>query len=303
MGIYPHLVRLTSIIDTLSLKHYSKKELKEKLEDGGFEISNKTIERDFMEIKSLGYDLTYSHSQGYYIENGNTHEIEILNKVKDQMSSHGLHQFITEENTIQSPLTISSGILQTILKSITNRISNSFIYKKYGTNDKTNRVVAPLVLKEYNGQWHLLAYEYSSNSCKTFGCDRINFLKVNGQFSSQLIDENKNQITDFKTKLGASMPLSEWLPSKSYFQNSKSQIITLEVSESYLGYLTNNPVHYTQRISKKDNDWSIVTYNLIPNLDLIKFILSQVGDIKVIEPVNLKKFIRKQYKNLIYDIT
>jgi predicted DNA-binding transcriptional regulator YafY len=75
------------------------------------------------------------------------------------------------------------------------------------------------------------------------------------------------------------------------------------VSESYLGYLTNNPVHYTQRISKKDDDWSIITYNLIPNLDLIKFILSQVGDIKVIEPVNLKKFIRKQYKNLIYDIT
>ena len=48
MGTYPHLVRLISIIDTLGLKAYSKKDLKEKLEDDGFEISNKTIERDFM---------------------------------------------------------------------------------------------------------------------------------------------------------------------------------------------------------------------------------------------------------------
>lgn len=303
MGTYPHINRLTLVIEALKLKPLHKKDLIDKLEDNGFKISTKTLERDFDEIRKLGFDLAYTRSYGYSIENSITHEIDILNKVKDQMSSTGLHQYISDENTIQSPPTVIADILPIILKCITNRISIGFLYEKYHSNDKTNRNVAPLVLKEYHGQWHLLAFEFDSNMCKVFGCDRIKSLREHTQFESNLVSKNKEEIADFKAKLGASMPLSEWEPSKPYFPNSKSQTITLEVSKSYLGYLKNNPVHYTQKISKKDLDWSTVTYHLIPNLDLIKFILSQVGDIKIIEPINLKKFIRKQYKNLIIEIT
>jgi len=304
MKTYPNINRLNLIIDALKIKALKKDELIDKLSDTGFDISKKTLERDFDEIRTLGFDLTYTRPQGYSIENSITYEIDILNKVKDQMSSSSLHQFLTDENSVQSPPSISTTILTTILKSITNRTKISFIYEKFKTNDKTTRYVAPLVLKEYNGQWHLLAFEFSSNMCKEFGCDRIKGLKVNEQFDNQLIEKNKKDTNEFKAKLGASMPLTEWEDSKPYFKIQGIERIILGVSEFYLRYLKNNPVHYSQRISnEEENGFTKVTYNLIPNIDLVKFIISQVGDIKIIEPVNLKKFIREYYKNLVKDIT
>lgn len=304
MGTYPHITRLNLIIDALNIMRLKKGDLIDKLKDSGFNISTKTLERDFDEIRNLGYDLTYFRSQGYSIENSVTHEIDILNKVKDQMSSSNLHQFITDENAIQSPPSLSINILPIILKSISKRTSISFIYEKYDSNDKSKRTVAPLVLKEYYGQWHLLAFEYASNMCKVFGCDRIKSLKEKEQFDGEIIDENKKEIAEFKAKLGASMPLSEWTDSKPYFPNLSIEIITLKVSKKYLPYLKSNPVHYSQRISnEKENGFTKVYFKLIPNIDLIKFIISQLGEIKIIEPVNLKKFISIRYKNLITDIT
>ncbi|WP_345275319.1 WYL domain-containing protein [Litoribaculum gwangyangense] len=280
--------------------------MKERLETFDISVSEKTLRRDFKIIKDLGYDLNPNNSHVLSIENDITHEIDILNKVKDRMNSNSLHQFITDENTLQSPPTISSVVLPTILKSITNRISISFVYQKFNSNLKSNRHVAPLVLKEYNGQWHLLAFELDSEdpTAKVFGCDRINSLSTHEQFAINLIDENKQKIIDFKNTLGASMPLSEWEPSKPYFKTPITETIILEVNKGYLNHLKNNPIHYSQRITNEvENGFTRVYFKLIPNLELIKFILAQQGDIKIIEPVNLKKFIREYYKNLISDIT
>jgi predicted DNA-binding transcriptional regulator YafY len=304
MKSYANLSRLILIVDVLKKHRLTKVNLKNRLEHYDIYVSVKTLQRDFNTIKELGYDLNHNSSYEFSIENGITHEIDILNKVKDQMSTSGLHEFITDENTLQKPPTISTGILPSILKSITSRTSISFIYQKYNSKNKTNRRVAPLVLKEYNGQWHLLAFEFSSNMCKEFGCDRIKNLKANEPFGRELIEKNRLKIIDFKNTLGASMPLSEWEPSKPYFKTLSTEQIILEVSEDYLPYLRNNPIHYSQHCSNElKNGFTKVYFKLIPNLELIKFILTQQGDIKIIEPINLKTFIREHYKNLILDIT
>ncbi|WP_372757697.1 helix-turn-helix transcriptional regulator [Mariniflexile sp.] len=306
MKSYPNLSRLIFIIKILKRNRLTKTNLKERLENFDIYVSEKTLQRDFSIIKDLGYDLNQSGSYEFYIENDITHEIDILNKVKDQMNSSSLHQFITDENTLQAPPTRSTGILPSILKSISNRHSISFVYKKYNSKDKRTHHVAPLVLKEHNGQWHLLAFELDSDypMAKVFGCDRIDSLSTQEQFEINLIDDNKQKILDFKNTLGASMPLSEWEPSKPYFKTPSTETIVLEVKENYLPYLKNNSVHYSQRISDDvENGFTKVYFKLIPNLELIKFILAQQGDIKIIEPVNLKKFVRAHYKNLILDIS
>ncbi|WP_445956537.1 helix-turn-helix transcriptional regulator [Yeosuana sp.] len=306
MKSYPTLSRLIFIIDLLKRNRLTKAQLKDRLETFDVYASEKTLQRDFKILKDLGYDLKPNNSHVLSIENNITHEIDILNKVKDQMNSSSLHQFITDENTFQTPPTISSGILPTILKSITNRVSISFTYQKYNSNDKSDRHVAPLVLKEYNGQWHLLAFELDSvdSMAKVFGCDRIDSLSTQEQFEINLIDDNIQKIIDFKNTLGASMPLSEWEPSKPYFKTPSTQTIILEINEKYLPYLKNNPIHYSQRISdEKENVFTKVHFKLIPNLELIKFILGQQGDIKIIEPVNLREFVSEHYKDLIKNIT
>ena len=42
-------------------------------------------------------------------------------------------------------------------------------------------------------------------------------------------------------------------------------------------------------------DYTMVYFTLIPNLDLIKLIVSGVGDIKLIEPKALKQYIQKKH--------
>lgn len=55
--------------------------------------------------------------------------------------------------------------------------------------------------------------------------------------------------------------------------------------------------------AEKERNYTLVKFYLVPNYDLIKFIVSQLGDIIIEEPKHLKSFIRTHFDGLISFVT
>jgi len=56
------------------------------------------------------------------------------------------------------------------------------------------------------------------------------------------------------------------------------------------------PVHFTQYITgEKRHGFNIVEFVLVPNIDLVKLIVSSLGEVKLIEPDSLKKRIEDNF--------
>ncbi|SEL04326.1 hypothetical protein SAMN04488008_102675 [Maribacter orientalis] len=82
----------------------------------------------------------------------------------------------------------------------------------------------------------------------------------------------------------------------------------------YLNYIKAKKLHYSQTITsetkelvnfatKKKMTYTMVTFVLVPNYDLIKTIVSQLGDIILSEPPALRKYIEEKFSGLVSEVT
>lgn len=175
------------------------------------------------------------------------------------------------------------------------------------TSEPKLKHVLPLILKEYQGRWHLHAYDIDLKKYRTFGVDRILDLRMLEKWKEDMPPDSEREIHLFKMRLGAARPL------KRYFKKGivQPEIIKVRVSSFYLNYLSTKPIHHTQRIfwedkvslnkinSEQSIEYTLVEYFLVPNYDLIKFIVSQLGHVILEEPIALKKYISQKYKGLV----
>lgn len=302
MKSYPAIERLNLIKEYIFLRPRSKKKILAYLETKEIYISSKTLERDFEKLKDLDYELQYIPKKGYVINHSKEFEQNLLNRVQTITK---LTKVLGEETDMLSYVLDTSNkmegidLLPIILKGLENHQYIEFDYFKFNSfltnvnnSNNNHRKVIPLWLKEDNERWYLIALPDNSAIIKTFGLDRIKNLKLKETFKENLItDEIINQTDDFKYRLGVSYPT---------FDNPKREFIELAISDFLLDYWRSKPVHITQEITNKKVDgFTIVTFTLIPNIDLIKLIVSGLGDIKLIGPITLKKYIQKEYKGLM----
>ena len=147
--------------------------------------------------------------------------------------------------------------------------------------------------------------ERTINKFRTFGIDRMENLELLDKFLPEEVEGAEEEIELFKRRLGAAKPMDR------YFKDGivKPQLIKLWVSSFYLNYLKTKKLHYSQIITNETKEfvnfarkekmtYTMVTYVLVPNYDLIKIIVSGLGDIIIDEPKSLKKYIKYKFKGL-----
>ena len=72
--------------------------------------------------------------------------------------------------------------------------------------------------------------------------------------------------------------------------NQKKQGVKIHVSALVTNYFEAYPIHESQEIEKEANGSSVISYNLIPTIELTRLFLSHGYHVKVIEPKWLIEF-------------
>lgn len=299
MANYPTIERQEIIKDYINGIYRTKKQIIKRLNESDFDVVPKTVERDLKFLKSQGYEIEYLRGCGYILKHSEEFESDLLNRINSKTK---LNKIMGEETELSDYILDNSvqmqglDLIPEIFKGLKEKRYIEFVHTKHGSQTPTNYKVVPLWLKEYDDYWYIIALPIGEKTVKVFGLDRITDLKLMNLYDESLFTkEVTEQIDNYNYRLGVSYP--------TFRENPKREIIKLAVSNFLLPYWKSKPVHPSQRITTETiNGYTVVTFVLIPNLDLIKLIVSGVGDVKLIEPKALKTFIQKEYKGLMKDI-
>ncbi len=307
----PNIELLLFIKHLIGLRARTKEEIADLWsERNDAEINVRTINRNVEFLKELGYEIQsgYDNRKRTY-RLVDDYENEIVERIENHLRISKMPGLANPDNVASPPVQQGIEMLPLLLESINNRNAVAFTYHPFD-KDPSPRKVCPVILKEYQGKWHLHGFNLETNKYRTYGIDRIKELKQKGKYNWDSLPELEKEIDLFKSRLGASMPVYEYFKGREV----KREIIKLRVSSFYLSYLKSKPLHQSQKITddviKAEKftsgellDYTLVNFYLVPNYDLIKFVVSQLGDVLIEEPKSLKEYVGNTFNGLIAKIT
>lgn len=302
MSSFPMLRRQHRLYRLLSANDgMSKDSIIASLKEEGFEVANRTLEKDFEIIRSeYGIELKYDKRlNGYFIdeEESNRNEsfirfMEMVNLAQifheNLIQNKKLFEFISFDDS-----TRFRGVenLQEILRAISHEREIHFKHWNFEKGRDTFYKIFPLLLKEYENRWYALGKEIGGKErTLTFGVDRIHDLKVGDFFSfdKSLVRED---IQRFDNIVGIGIEPGD--------PKEKLDVLLL-VDAMHVNYLESLPLHISQRIGKDlGNGKMRVTYNLIPNYEFKTQILKMGDYAEVVEPAFLRNEIIQMLQNTL----
>lgn len=250
------------------------------------EISQRTLQRDLNEIRSLfDIDIQYNRKEGVY---------EIVEAITEKpieriIESYEIIQALQFSNTVSQKLYLqqrkSKGTehLHGLLHAIENRLAVTFTHHSYWKEEAENRTVHPIAIKEFENRWYLVCYDLDKKQVRNFGLDRILSLSITNQkFSPITFDV----LAHYKHALGV----------ETY---EPAQKIVLQFSAFQAQYIKSLPLHPSQEITTENEDWVQFTYFMHPTHDLEMEILKYGEEVTVVSPETLKETITNRIKSMV----
>ena len=297
MSIQGKMHRLYIIIDKIienqNRDYYlSKKEIIDYLDIHDLSASSRTFMRDLDIIKyefgiSIEYDID---RRGYHIINDNLPKVQnVINFLElastaeiittNLQESKELLKHISFDNNSNSN---QSSNLKILFHAIKERRVITFKHQNYTTNKTTCYSLEPILLKQYLNRWYIIGTISNSNDSRTFGVDRLQFLKVSNNTFSKLEDyyiEDK-----FEDIIGLN------------YNENKLETVELSFTKAHANYVKSLPWHKSQIISFENDKELRIKLTIKPNFELKQKILMLGSMVKVINP----KYLANEIKLELY---
>lgn len=258
----------------------SFKDIKDFLFNHGFELGDRTIERDIQQIRfEFGIELAYNRgSNGYYIDYENSLNVdsfirflEIVNTAEILSESLAESKHSLEYISFESSGELT-GIknLKSLLKAIKSKHEVKFSHLNFTTGLTNDYSLRPYLLKEYQNRWYVVGEINNCNEIRTFGIERIKKLQVTTNTFKPKIELNIHE--KFSHVIGLV-----------YSENTLQEVI-LSFTPKQGNYIKTLPLHSSQKILVDNEKECRVSLCVIPNYELKQQILKYGDTIKVLEP-------------------
>jgi len=285
--------RYALIIEKIGQEQYPSFEaLKDHLLDHGFEVSDRTIQRDIEEIRfDFGIEITYDrHRNGYYIDRELSVNMEnFLSFLKIAHTAGLLADSLQESKESLNYIAFEAQgtlrgneLLKPLLMAIRNRRKISFTYESFSTGKKTKYSVRPYLLKEYANRWYLVGTLIGSDEFRTFGIDRVLDLHVRKETFRRQPKADPRSLFEHTQGLG-------------YSTNKREEVI-LSFTPLQGKYIKALPLHHSQVVLKENKKELRVKLDIVPNYELKQQILMLGETVQVIRPGWLADEVKESLK-------
>jgi predicted DNA-binding transcriptional regulator YafY len=153
----------------------------------------------------------------------------------------------------------------------------SLVHYSYKKRNFSALTIHPFMIKEFENKWYVMGFSEKHNQIRTFGLDRVfdPFL-LKKKFITVEKSAREKEAHDYY----GVFPIP----------NQKKQGVKIHVSALVTNYFEAYPIHESQEIEKEANGSSVISYNLIPTIELTRLFLSHGYHVQVIEPKWLIEF-------------
>ena len=284
------------IINRLLRKTYpSFDELREFLHEEGFEISHRTLQRQFENVRNdFGVDIRYDNKKnGYFI---------------DEEYSNSLHFFLRFIAIIQTADLLKESLksskdtlrhisfevdgqvrgvehLSTILLAIKDRRMLSFEHQNYQTGRKRSFTIAPLLLKEYQHRWYVIGKQDNEKLLRSFGIDRIE--NVQALPDIFVADPTLDPLKKFEHVIGL------------LGTENHPEEVELQFQASQEKYVESLPLHHSQQVISRNNESVIIRLTVAINYELVQRLLMYGDSVKILKPKHLVESLKASYQKAL----
>ena len=289
MSYQGKLKRYLLILEKLKSKP-SFADLAERLEEEGFSMSPRTLQRDLEEIRvELGVEVAYDRpSNTYTVVGGEADQdgiIRLLERAQLLELVHVGGKGITELDRYMrfEELGRLQGVqyLAPLLKACRERVEVNITYRKF--QDERSKVyrMQPHLLKEFRGRWYVLGRTGKHPQPIALGVDRMEKVEP----TRTKFKRTANEVADFYDHvIGVDA------------SPGKAERIVLRFDPVQAKYIKSLPLHPTQQVEKEDKQGVTISLFVMPNIELQQQLMGWGASVQVLEPKALVKAIRQAHK-------
>ena len=167
--------------------------------------------------------------------------------------------------------------LDILYQSILKKICLDITYKSFKAREASTFTCSPLLLKEFNNRWFLIAIKEKQQSFLTIALDRVEAIIPNliSSYSQQKIDGDSY----YKNTIGVTVKTEE------HIEN-----IILKINRKNTPYILTKPLHHSQKIIETYPDNSVlISIDVHQNYELERLLLGFGEGLEVKAPRRLRR--------------
>ena len=212
---------------------------------------------------------------------------QAIDKIVDRVAIESKQSLNSENPIVQFETAYSSGgneFLPLLYEAIISKNKVIFNYKSFKSTDFKERIVSPLLLKEYRNRWYLISFDESKNDIITFALERMLNLESIKENSTIPSSFNPKEYFEYSTGITA--------------YKGEPELIEIKADSISAKYILSQPFHHSQKLISENNEYSIFQLKVFISEELIRSFLSFGGEIEVLSPVNLRSVIKQRSSEL-----
>ncbi|MGV8878100.1 MAG: helix-turn-helix transcriptional regulator [Sphingobacteriaceae bacterium] len=243
-------------------------------------FSKRTLQRDIREIRTLfGINIIYDSSRkGYSIDSTEceSSSFQRMMEAFDLFNSLNMTRDLSHLVSAEPRRPAGTENAYSLLHAIKNNLQIKFIYSKFWNDERQLRTVEPYLLKEFRNRWYVITIPTGDNIVRTFALDRISDLEIT---TTKFKKNRKVNMEDvFQYSFGIMSG-----------DGQPPQKVVLSFDPVQGKYIKSLPLHSSQQILIDNEEELRISLELYLTFDLFMEIRSFGEDVKVIEPISLKK--------------
>lgn len=172
--------------------------------------------------------------------------------------------------------------LTPIIEAMRDNLSIRITYQKFIHNKGNSFEIHPYCVKIFKQRWYVIAYNPYKKCILTYALDRINAMEIiSKKFDLQ---ENFDGKVFFNDSYGIIVD-----------DNIKSEKILIKIYGNDAKYVESLPLHHSQKLEEKTDNYSVYSYLIKPTYDFKKELLSFGNNVEILAP----DFLRKEFSNIV----
>ena len=276
--------RLKSIASTFDeLQDYLLKQ--QQITGDKLEISQRTLQRDLNEIRSLfDIDIQYNRREGVYeiVESIIEKPIERIIESYEIINALNYSNNVSQKLYLEQRKNQGTEHLHGLLYAIDNRLEVAFTHQSFWKEGPEIRTVNPIAIKESQNRWYLICYDINKKENRNFSLDRIISLKI-----------SDNKFTPFPFNV---IQYYEHAFGVETYEPAQKIILNFTAFQSK--YIETLPLHSSQELIYEDETNCHFSYFMHPTHDFVMEILKYGEEVTVVSPDSLKQNLRERILNM-----
>lgn len=166
--------------------------------------------------------------------------------------------------------------LPTITEAMSSNLCLNVIYKPFWYDEPYTFCLEPYFIRLFRQRWYMIGFSHKHKMIRVFAFDRILEVNIIGQKFT--MPEGLNVENYFFDSFGIMQQ-----------DNIKPETIRLKFIAEQGIYIETRPLHSSQRLVSKDDDYMVFKLRLKPTFDFFQELLSYGSDMEVLAPASLRE--------------